>query len=206
MNLIQIYEKVWFCASEYCIDYKMNVINYRNTTESSSVPHHCVSVESGLDVYETLGPNIQIKACEQTGPMLEAEILHFILKMKNRGKTPDLWFKLNLQNIYGFKKSSRQQVIVFIIVLFLFIWISMLYSTERKLEKWETTYGSDSSVFLYCCFFLLQLWIPMLHFTEKEWLLVQLFKTTREILWWVLHFTGHSPVLSPTCNEIIEKP
>lgn len=89
MNLIQIYEKACFHVSEYCIGYKMYVIYYRNTTESSSGPHHCVSVESGLDVYETLGPNIQMKSCEQTGPMVEAETLQFILKMKNRGKTSD---------------------------------------------------------------------------------------------------------------------
>lgn len=67
----------------------MNVIYYRNTTEPTSVPRYCVSIERGLDVYEKLVPNIQMKSCEQAAQMLKAEILQLIVKMKNRGKTPD---------------------------------------------------------------------------------------------------------------------
>lgn len=67
----------------------MNVIYYRNTTESASVPHYCVSVERALDVYEKLVPNVKMKPCEQAGKILKAEIILFILKTKNWGKTTD---------------------------------------------------------------------------------------------------------------------
>lgn len=57
MYQIQINKQACFHVSEYWIGYKMNGIYYRNTTEPTSVPHYCVSVERGLDVYEKLVTN-----------------------------------------------------------------------------------------------------------------------------------------------------
>lgn len=63
--------------------YKINAVNYRNTTEPTSVHHYCASVKRGLEVYEKLVPNIQIKSCEQAGHAKRQNAKHqFILKMK----------------------------------------------------------------------------------------------------------------------------
>lgn len=145
----------------------MNVIYYRNATESASVPHYYISVERALDVYEELVPNVKMKPCEQAGKILQAEIILFILKMKNWGKITDNCSKLNLQNISRFKKNSRQQVTVF--SCFFLIQISTHHSVERKLEKQETTYCSYFSVVGSVGFLL-----STIHFTERELLLMQL--------------------------------
>lgn len=72
-------EKTCFHVPECWIGCKINVINYRNTTEPTSVPHSCVSVKRGLEIYEKLVPNIQMKSCETAGQMLTGEMLNFSL-------------------------------------------------------------------------------------------------------------------------------